>query len=55
MSTFSFGLKPSDPDFPYEIETLQCVLTVPQSYPLTGKPKLQGKFKGLAFSRIAPC
>ncbi|KAK3111976.1 hypothetical protein LTR53_012227 [Teratosphaeriaceae sp. CCFEE 6253] len=40
-SHYAFGLKPSDPDFPYEIETLQCVLTVPKAYPQTGKPTLK--------------
>ncbi|KAK4580064.1 hypothetical protein LTR86_000266 [Recurvomyces mirabilis] len=32
-SILEFGLKPSDPDFPYEIEELQCILTVPKAYP----------------------
>jgi hypothetical protein len=33
-STFmTFSMKPSDPDFPYEIEKLECVLTVPVQYP----------------------
>ncbi|KAK5108429.1 hypothetical protein LTR62_008316 [Meristemomyces frigidus] len=39
-SLFTFGMKPSDPDFPYEIEELLCVLTVPRSYP-AAKPSLQ--------------
>ncbi|KAK0935549.1 hypothetical protein LTR29_012862 [Friedmanniomyces endolithicus] len=42
-SAYAFGLKPSDPDFPYEIETLQCVLTVPKTYPLSGTPNIRVK------------
>ncbi|KAK6426206.1 hypothetical protein LTR81_001458 [Elasticomyces elasticus] len=41
VSAFVFSLKPSDPDFPYEIDALQCVLTVPKTYPTSGKPALQ--------------
>jgi hypothetical protein len=29
----TFGLVPSDPDFPFELERLQCVLRVPASFP----------------------
>lgn len=32
-STLTFGLVPSDPDFPFELERLQCVLHIPKSYP----------------------
>ncbi|KAJ5776336.1 uncharacterized protein N7511_001347 [Penicillium nucicola] len=32
-SILTFGLAPSDPDFPFELEKLQCVLRVPKSYP----------------------
>lgn len=39
-SKLSFGLVPSDPDFPFELDSLQCVLYVPASYPETGRPKL---------------
>ena len=36
------GLVPSDPDFPFELESLQCELTVPQSYRTGhGKPSLR--------------
>ncbi|KAJ5662011.1 uncharacterized protein N7477_009627 [Penicillium maclennaniae] len=38
--TLSFGLAPSDPDFPFELDKLQCVLHVPASYPGTGRPTL---------------
>lgn len=36
----TFGLTPSDPDFPFEMDKLQCVLHVPISYPATGRPTL---------------
>lgn len=35
-----FDLKPSDPDFPYDIDGLDCALTVPLSYP-SEKPRLR--------------
>ncbi|KAJ6072913.1 hypothetical protein N7467_010998 [Penicillium canescens] len=38
-SILTFGLVPSDPDFPFELERLQCVLHVPSSYP-NGRPTL---------------
>ncbi|CAG8414197.1 unnamed protein product [Penicillium salamii] len=38
-TTLTFGLVPSDPDFPFELERLQCVLRVPKSYP-QGRPTL---------------
>lgn len=38
-STLTFGLVPSDPDFPFELERLHCVLHVPSSYP-KGRPTL---------------
>lgn len=33
-------MKPSDPDFPYDIEDLECILSVPSQYPASGKPSL---------------
>ncbi|KAK8240995.1 hypothetical protein IWZ00DRAFT_52971 [Phyllosticta capitalensis] len=37
-----FGMKPSDPDFPFEIDALQCALTIPASYPSsTAPPRLR--------------
>lgn len=36
-----FSLVPSDPDFPYEIDALQCSLSVPQGYPSTDRPTLR--------------
>ncbi|KAJ5090019.1 hypothetical protein N7532_008703 [Penicillium argentinense] len=38
--TLAFGLVPSDPDFPFELDSLQCVLHVPHSFPGTGRPTL---------------
>ncbi|KAJ5595111.1 uncharacterized protein N7459_001319 [Penicillium hispanicum] len=38
--TLTFGLTPSDPDFPFELDRLQCVLHVPTTYPGTGRPTL---------------
>ncbi|KAM0723923.1 hypothetical protein Q7P37_000914 [Cladosporium fusiforme] len=32
-STYTFKMSPSDPDFPYEIEALECMLSVPNGYP----------------------
>lgn len=40
-STMTFKMPPSDPDFPYEIEALECSLLVPKSYPETEKPSLR--------------
>lgn len=39
-TTLTFGLAPSDPDFPFELDNLQCVLHIPTSYPGTGRPTL---------------
>lgn len=39
-TTLNFDMKPSDPDFPYDIEALECTLAVPKSYPGQGKPSL---------------
>ncbi|KAJ5105662.1 hypothetical protein NUU61_003009, partial [Penicillium alfredii] len=39
-STLTFGLVPSDPDFPFELDRLQCILHVPHSYPEKGRPTL---------------
>lgn len=36
-----FGLVPSDPDFPYEIDALQCTLLVPKQYPSSDEPTLR--------------
>lgn len=39
-TTLVFGLTPSDPDFPFEMDKLQCVLHVPHSYPTAGRPTI---------------
>ncbi|KAK5950304.1 hypothetical protein OHC33_008773 [Knufia fluminis] len=40
-TTLKFRLNPTDPDFPFELETgLHCVLTVPTGFPSDGKPRL---------------
>ncbi|KAJ5646751.1 hypothetical protein N7490_003123 [Penicillium lividum] len=40
-SILEFGLAPSDPDFPFELDKLQCFLHVPKSYPDKGRPTLK--------------
>jgi hypothetical protein len=42
-----FKMTPSDPDFPYDIEALECSLMVPQTYPHTGKPSLRALNKDI--------
>ncbi|KAL4937273.1 hypothetical protein BDV06DRAFT_77644 [Aspergillus oleicola] len=39
-TTLSFGLVPSDPDFPFELDRLDCALHVPSTYPARGRPSL---------------
>ena len=39
-SLFAFRMAPSDPDFPFEMVGLDCVLHVPRGYPHDGKPSL---------------
>jgi hypothetical protein len=40
-------MSPSDPDFPYEIEALECTLLVPKTYPETGRPSLKALNKDI--------
>ncbi|KAJ5173247.1 hypothetical protein N7492_005840 [Penicillium capsulatum] len=40
-SSLSFGVTPSDPDFPFELDSLQCVLHVPSAYPGSARPTLR--------------
>lgn len=40
-STYSFQMKPTDPDFPYDIDHLECILTVPDTFPASGRPSLK--------------
>jgi len=39
-TAFVFQMVPSDPDFPFEMAGLKCVLHVPMSYPRNGRPSL---------------
>jgi len=45
-SIFTFSMKPSDPDFPFELDVLECSLTVPSDYPKT-KSSLRVTNKGM--------
>ena len=40
-------MPPSDPDFPYEMVSLECVLHVPTVYPKDGRPSLDVKNKDM--------
>lgn len=33
VTVFRFSLVPSDPDFPFEMTALECILSVPEAYP----------------------
>lgn len=44
-TAFIFNLTPSDPDFPFDMENLECVLHVPLSFPCEGKPHIDVKNK----------
>ncbi|KAL8941506.1 MAG: hypothetical protein Q9216_002188 [Gyalolechia sp. 2 TL-2023] len=46
-TTLSFQLLPSDPDFPFELAGLDCVLHVPDTYPKDGRPSLAIKNKDM--------
>lgn len=39
--SLEIGMPPSDPDFPFDLDKLECILHVPQSYPAQGRPKLK--------------
>jgi hypothetical protein len=43
----TFNMKPSDPDFPYEIDELECVLSVPALYPASASATLSIKNKDI--------
>lgn len=45
--TLSFQLVPSDPDFPFELAGLDCVLRVPATYPQDARPSLAVKNKDM--------
>ncbi|PYH34322.1 uncharacterized protein BO87DRAFT_359160 [Aspergillus neoniger CBS 115656] len=40
-TTLSFGLAPSDPDFPFDMDKLQCILHVPGTFPAQGRPSIK--------------
>ncbi|GAT22188.1 CHY zinc finger domain protein [Aspergillus luchuensis] len=40
-TTLSFGLAPSDPDFPFDMDKLQCILHIPGTYPVQGRPSIK--------------
>ncbi|KAI9796425.1 MAG: hypothetical protein M1835_004090 [Candelina submexicana] len=40
VSKLRLELIPSDPDFPFEIDALKCIVTVPFRWPAEGKPSL---------------
>ena len=40
-TVLTLKLKPSDPDFPFELDALLCTLVVPASYPDSGRPSLR--------------
>lgn len=40
-TSFTFKMVPSDPDFPFEMESLTCVLLVPSAYPGGNPPTLR--------------
>ncbi|KAK4692576.1 hypothetical protein P7C71_g4655, partial [Lecanoromycetidae sp. Uapishka_2] len=42
-TAFAFQMVPSDPDFPFEMAGLECLMHVPSTYPKDGKPRLEVK------------
>lgn len=42
-TAFAFQMVPSDPEFPFEMVGLECLLHVPITYPKGGKPRLEVK------------
>lgn len=44
-TSYAFTMTPSDPDFPFEMVGLQCVLHVPTTYPKEGRPSIDIKNK----------
>ena len=39
--SLEFEMAPSDPDFPFDLDKLECILHVPLLYPAQGRPKLK--------------
>ncbi|KAK5196301.1 hypothetical protein LTR92_003846 [Exophiala xenobiotica] len=46
-TVLSLTLKPSDPDFPFELEGLHCDLTIPVAYPSSGRPSIRVTNEGM--------
>ena len=46
-TSLSFKLKPSDPDFPFDLPFLECTLHVPVTYPRPGRPSLTVRNKNM--------
>ena len=44
-TSYAFSMPPSDPDFPFEMVGLECVLHVPSTYPKEGRPSIDIKNK----------
>ena len=44
---YAFSMVPSDPDFPFELAGLECVLHVPNTYPSNGRPSIDVKNKDM--------
>jgi len=44
-TAFAFSMAPSDPDFPFDMVGLECILHVPAKYPKEGTPSLDVKNK----------
>ena len=44
---YTFSMVPSDPDFPFELAGLECVLHVPTTYPGKGSPSIDVKNKDM--------
>ena len=44
-TVLAFQMAPSDPDFPFEMTSLECLLHVPTTFPQAGKPSLQVRNK----------
>ncbi|MCJ1463830.1 hypothetical protein MMC07_002439 [Pseudocyphellaria aurata] len=44
-TSLAFHMAPSDPDFPFEMAGLECVLHVPDTYPSSGTPSLDVRNK----------
>lgn len=44
-TNYAFSMAPSDPDFPFEMVGLECVLHVPTTYPKQGRPSIDVRNK----------